>query len=443
DSSDVATVIEALADAEWSTDRVGMYGLSFPGWSQMLALASDDAPSLKAVVPVSPVTDLWSLFTEQGATLEILEFRPPLFTAQLVTGARSARANETGRPFVPDTEPGHVACPRYSEEIETSPPVWNGDRTAYFQERDLRPLIDGTKVAVFATVGLRWDEGDPTGETWDLMVDQLDGVWDLLGPHRRFMLGQWAHGFPTRPDFDQMAVAWLDRYLRTYDRDDPGAIKPGVVEYEDDSGVWHTAKRWPPRATDATLWLSGDDLVADPGDVEASSRTFLSSDRVPCAGVCMRPFAGRLPGCVGDHLVYVSEPLTEEVVIAGHYTVDLTIESDLPDGTLASFLYHTDADDPCAVADHTESGQAIADLRHVFVDEGADFPVNTPTDITLTSVPLASRIPAGHRLVLTVGSAGWNTVPDPYRPHLTVTTGPGTVSALTLPVVEGTFATTS
>lgn len=163
--------------------------------------------------------------------------------------------NHTGVPFVPDTGPDHVACPRYGEEVVHSPPVWNGDRTAYWHERDLRPLIDGTKVAVFATVGLRLFQGDGNGG-WDGHISQLDGIWDLLGPHRRFMLGQWGHGFPTRPDFDEMAVAWLDRYLRGGRGGGSAAFPPGAVDYQDDSGVWHTARQWPPRATETNVWLS-------------------------------------------------------------------------------------------------------------------------------------------------------------------------------------------
>ena len=45
DRSDAYAVVEGLADQPWSNGRIGMWGLSYAGWSQFLAMAANP-PSL-------------------------------------------------------------------------------------------------------------------------------------------------------------------------------------------------------------------------------------------------------------------------------------------------------------------------------------------------------------------------------------------------------------
>ena len=90
DRTDAYTVIESLADQPWSDGRIGMWGLSYAGWSQYLAMAADP-PSLKAVVPMSGVIDLWSLLSRRGAAFQVAG---PVFARP---GARSRRSPRTTR----------------------------------------------------------------------------------------------------------------------------------------------------------------------------------------------------------------------------------------------------------------------------------------------------------------------------------------------------------
>ncbi|MGH3938808.1 MAG: CocE/NonD family hydrolase [Pseudonocardiaceae bacterium] len=52
DWSDASTVVTALAAQPWSNGNVGMYGTSYVGWTQFMAMV-DPPPSLKAAVPIS------------------------------------------------------------------------------------------------------------------------------------------------------------------------------------------------------------------------------------------------------------------------------------------------------------------------------------------------------------------------------------------------------
>jgi len=71
------------------------------------------------------------------------------------------------------------------------------------------------------------------------------------------------------PDTPLMAVLNL--------RAGPQATTPGIVEYQDDTGAWHTAPSWPP-AESGHLYLSCQELIANRSGVSPSQRSFQSLD---------------------------------------------------------------------------------------------------------------------------------------------------------------------
>ncbi|MGH3788144.1 MAG: CocE/NonD family hydrolase [Pseudonocardiaceae bacterium] len=404
DWSDASTVVEALAAQPWSNGNVGMYGTSYEGWSQFMAMANPP-PSLKAAVPISGVIDVWSLLTRQGAPISI---GPVASTA--FGGATSFLGLE---PAVL----GHAGCAEYGMHLQQGRElVITGDRGLYYEQRDLRPFIADSAVPVLLSNGLRYiDEGHTL---------QFENLWALLREDRtRFMLGQWGHG-GLRPDFVQLAIGWFDHYLRG----GPQSTAPGIVEYQDDTGVWHTAPSWPPPAESVPVYLSGQDLVADRSAVTPSQRSFQSLDlHVPVA-------------CGPQQLVYSSPPLAEEIRVAGNFSTDLTVSSSLSGGNLVATLYHTAGQGSCAelVSGAHDSGRIQLDLRH-WQQPGTSlaFPTDTPTRVTAQSLPLATTIPAGHRLVLAIGATSAELLPDPLKPTITVATGDQLPGSLSIPVVAG------
>lgn len=66
---------------------------------------------------------------------------------------------------------------------------------------------------------------------------------------------------------------------------------------------------------------------------------------------------------------------------------------------------------------------------------GADFPINTPTEVNVVSHPFVSALQTRERLVLAVGGGALELTPEVRSPVLTVHTGG--LGQLTLPVVEG------
>jgi hypothetical protein len=57
--------------------------------------------------------------------------------------------------------------------------------------------------------------------------------------------------------------------------------------------------------------------------------------------------------------------------------------------------------------------------------------------VSAKSLPLATTIPAGDRLVLIIGSTAAEILPNPRKPRITITTGDRLAGSLSLPVVSG------
>ena len=399
--SDARDVVEGLAAQPWSSGRVGMYGLSYEGWSQWMAVAARP-PSLKAVVPVSGVIDPWSLLVRQGA---------PIVAGPGVADLWTVRTSY----LVSSPNATHLACPEPAPHTAAAADLTvTGDRTDYFEARDEREHIRDTKVPALVANGLEYP-----GEGHLL---QFEGLWDLLDPRRtRFVLGQWPHQTPAveRADWWPMVIAWFDHYLRG----GPKTVSTGKVEYQDDADRWHLTDRWPPRSRDVSLYLDGGAIGREPA-ATAAAQTFQTHPTAE-PGTEDGPYQA----------TFVSPPLERDVLLAGNFTLRLTLTSTLPGGNLVAVLrqWRPGADMP---------GEDIArvqlDLGHwKSTGHSRPFPVLTPTVLTARSTPFASRVLKGSRLTLSIGGGSAELQPDHLQPALTVSTGPGSPGALELPVVHG------
>ena len=434
DRSDAYTVIESLADQPWSNGRIGMWGLSYAGWSQYLAMAANP-PSLKAVVPMSGVIDLWSLLSRRGAAFQIAG---PAF-APAWSALTSFTADD---PVVDVTE--HVPCPDLAtDSAEDLMLQFGASRNAWWDERDMRPAIRDSRIPALITNGMSMLRMPATGQEGHIL--QFRGLWDLLRPERtRFMLGAWPHAYPNypdnvRPDFLQMTLDFFDEHLRGADR----KVKLGVVEYQDDDKTWHTAPAWPPPARTERLYLSGEAVTDDPLAIEPGQRFFQSADHDP--GLRVQPTNAEddkpyLSPCGPTQVLYVSPPLAEDVHVAGEFDVDVTISSTLPGGHFSFFIHRTSGTATCPDDKALDTGRAMLDLQHYRVDgRNEPFPVGVPTRVRFHSHPLAANLKKGERIVVAIGGGASELTADQLAPVITVHTGPGVPGSFTLPVESGTL----
>jgi predicted acyl esterase len=412
DWRDAATVVQTVAAQPWSNGKVGMYGHSYPAWTQMMAAAARP-PALKALVPTSGVYDLWSLLTRRGAPL----------TAGLGTAFAPAFTGTTGHQ---PPQGIRQICPGLLESyVGNTEASTTGDRNAFFQARDLRAASTPSSVPIMTSLGIISGVNDGH-------ILQFEGMWDRLGADRtRFVLGQWSHETPTshKKDWRQQVLGWFDHYLR----DGPQTVPPGVVEYQDDSDAWHTTDRWPPASREQAMHLSADTLVPDGRPVEPVDASFLSADNDPGLRTDEPDEKTRLYNstCGPHQVLFASPPLAEDAVVAGNFSVDLDLASTLPGGNLSAFLWRTKGDGACPDQTATWFGRALMDLRHWETPgRSRDFPTGTPTRVRFDSHPLAAKLRKGERIVLAIGGGSSELEPDPRHPRLTVTRG-----TLRLPVV--------
>lgn len=416
DQQDAYAVVEALADQKWSNGNIGMIGHSYSAWSQYLAVAADP-PSLKAVIPTSGISDPYELLTRIGAPIHYGPFLAPVWTVATGWAAHDNNAE-------------HVCAGIYASHVQgTSDLIATGDRTKYWTERNLRPLLKNTDVAVWRSNGLNyWGEGH-----WQ----SYDHEWELLNPQRtNLILGQWNHETPTsnRDDWYERTTAWFDEHLRG------GApAESGVVEFQDTAGDWHTAGSWPPRAKTETLHLTGTSLVDGAKDVSSSQQAFVTAPGVE-------------PGltCGGHQAFYVSAPVKEDVVLAGYFKVNLNVTSTMPGGNLVAVLRHVPSELPCEpdtsdlqsmlYLDNYESavGRMQMDLRH-WKTHGHHqaFPIAEPTKVCEPSGPFAASVPKGHRLALFIAGGSMELEPDQFQPQIVISTGKDLAGSIEIPVVEG------
>jgi predicted acyl esterase len=433
DQVDAYQVVEGLAKQPWSNGKIGMFGGSYEGWTQSMAVATHP-PHLAALVPVSSITDYWNLFSFNGAPLASGPATWPTLVA------------DTNNPACPSLATEHAA----EQEMFTSV---DADRDAYFRQRYYLDDYAKSSVPVFVTNGIRplriYNEG--TGVEGDGHILQIENLWrNLPKGNRQMLIGDWSHGYPaplgmSEQQADAMFKSMLSRWYANYlgDRPARSGLFDSVI-YQDDQGGFHTSSNWPPNPRMTRLPLSGTALLATGSHAATGTSQFLSGENWNTP-----PEVVRDPGpanCGPTQLVYMSAPVSKEVHLAGNWVADLNLESTVPGGHLVALLYTVPTvqprlqalptEDLCTTPGVRELGRAITSLRQWrYTGTGDNFPVLVPTRVPLRSQPFATVVHPGERIVLVVAAHHSSVFTSPFKPVLTVHTGVTGGSALVLPVV--------
>lgn len=261
EQADAKAAVEWAASQPWSTGRVGMYGISYDGWTQVMAMATKPR-GLAAVVMQAPLVDGYRGFWMNGSHYMhgwwltptvgygTLDLKPP----NLAHGPEGVANAATGTATNPHCYASNAAFTAV------------GDRSiAYWRERDL------IARAATSTVPVLWSHGFRDAA---VKPDNLSALYPLLRGPKRAWVGQFTHRAPNHPDVAAVgaryvteAVEWLDAYVKR----DPAALRhvaarPRSVVQEAD-GRWRNDTAWPPRdATAASFALRPGTYLEDPRD---------------------------------------------------------------------------------------------------------------------------------------------------------------------------------
>ena len=325
--------------------KAGMWGISYPGFYAAAGMI-DAHPALKAVSPQAPIAD-WFIGDDfhHNGTL----YLPHAFNFLANFGhPRPEPTTKKTTPFEHGTPDGY----NFFEKLEplananekyfkNDVPFWNEmmkhpNYDEFWQARNLRPHLRNIKPAVM-TVGGWFDAEDLFGalNTYQSVEKQSPGASNIL------VMGPWYHGGWARSDGELLGNVHFNAKTSVFYREkielpffqfylkDKGEMKlPEAYVFETGSNQWRKYDAWPPpRTSKKRLYLAGHgklsfEAPADGGAFEeypsdpAKPVPFAAETAIGMTREHMtedQRFAGRRP----DVLVYRTEPLKQDMTVAG------------------------------------------------------------------------------------------------------------------------------
>jgi putative CocE/NonD family hydrolase len=453
ESSDTWDTIDWLVkNVAESNGRVGLWGISYPGFYSAAGMI-DAHPALKAVSPQAPIADwFWDDFRDHGALWLphgfnfMANFGHP--RVGLTTDWQDAfeHGTEDGYRFFLDLGPLSEADARW---FHGGIPFWNEmldhpNYDAFWQARDIRPHLANVAPAVL-TVGGWFDAEDLFGplKIYREVERKNPGVFNAL------VMGPWSHGGWARTDGDRLGNVefggkqslWYRSevefpFFEHWLKDAPARELAEATVFETGANRWRSFERWPPaetaervlyaRASGALAWDAPIDDAGDEAGAEAGegSDAFVSDPAHPvpytedvAIGMTKeymtddQRFAARRP----DVLVYQTEPLAEDLTLAGPIQCDLWVSTT---GTDADFVvklidvFPDDAPDWPGL----ESGEHMAGYHMLVRSEAIrgrfrnsyetpePFVPDEPALVDLELLDVLHTFRAGHRLQIQIQS---------------------------------------
>lgn len=320
EQADVNAAIEWAGTQPWSTGRVGMFGLSYDGWTAVMGLASHN-PHLAAAVPVSAPTDPYLLtWTDEHISNDVNRWTlAPAYVPFMAAPAWPLRS--------PDEHAGANPANPHDPGCEVEPTVagLDGKRdAAFWRERDLPSLIGATRVPTLLANGYLDERVHQT---------HFAALWPHLAGPKRAWLGQWGHGIPNaatadpahnpagRDGFVDETVAWFDRYVKV---DKSVDVDAGIVMQEG-NGTWHRETAWQP--SDARYY----DLPLKPGTYFDGPGN-ASQQAIPNVSPVF-------PVPTGRGVWTFTQPLPHDLFFSGTPRVDVDVDVTEPRSPVIAILY--------------------------------------------------------------------------------------------------------
>jgi len=351
---------------QWSDGRIGMFGGSYVGLAQWRAALSGH-PALKAISPaVSGGDEYFDRYYSRGGGFKLAHrlrwlaenFKPPDQPVpdfqKMITYLPLRRADRLLTGKVIDFYQAAMDHPSYDD-------YWRGLST--------RLRLDQVKPPVQIEAGWYDNYAESDLEMWQALR--------AMGRPARIVVGPWGHNLsPEMPQADfgpqalqplrRMEVEWFDAWVKQSTPPPANIVRYFVMGINQ----WRESPSWPPEgAAPVAAYitsrkgahsLNGDGrLVWAPPQKEGVDRyDYDPRKAVPTLGgaVCcnarvmpwgpfdQRPVEGRR-----DVLVYTSDPLKEDLLIAGVVRVILFVASTAPDTDFTAKLVDVAPDGRAAI----------------------------------------------------------------------------------------------
>ncbi|HEY1254177.1 MAG TPA: CocE/NonD family hydrolase [Terracidiphilus sp.] len=357
DSSDMSDTLDfLLKHVPNNNGKAGIYGISYPGFFTSASII-DSHPALVAASPQAPMTDLFAGDDDSyhgGAFMlsATFGFYAPFFRPQ-----QNPQTPKPGVPFdfgTPDSYKFFLRAGNLAnlDKLYLKGSNWlfndqvkHNTYDSYWQARDLSRHMKNVHCAVLVVGG--WFD-----------AEDLSGPLRTYNAIRKFnpqtpatlVEGPWVHGGWARADGSHLGDVQFNSNTSEYFRVNvqfpffehylkgKGKEMPHAVVFETGTNLWHNLDAWPPKAAaPKTLYFhAGGELSFEPPAELSGVDEYLSDPNHPV------PFVGyttdtvpqrymvddqRFASYRPDVLVYQTEPLEEDVTIAGPISPKLKIAS--------------------------------------------------------------------------------------------------------------------
>ncbi|HTY85493.1 MAG TPA: CocE/NonD family hydrolase [Silvibacterium sp.] len=377
DSSDMYDSIEyLLKHVPNNNGRVGIWGISYPGFYTSASII-DSHPALKAASPQAPMTNLFMGDDSYHGGAFMLDanfgfyvfFKPQENPTKPKPSVPFDFGTPNGYEFYLKAGPISNLDKLY---LKGTNPLFNDQMyhttyDDYWKARDLSQHMKNIHCAVL-TVGGWFDAEDLSGpmRTYNAIEKNNPGTVNTI------VEGPWVHGGWARNDGDHLGDvsfnAKTSEYFRRniqfpffeYYLKDKGSQMPEAYMFETGTNVWRKYDAWPPpQAKPQMLYFhAGGKLSFDPPSATEGSDSYVSDPAHPV------PFVGYVTDTVPqrymvddqrfaatrmDVLVYETDPLTENVTIAGPISPKLKVATTGTDSDFVVKLidvYPNDFPDP-------------------------------------------------------------------------------------------------
>jgi len=480
---DYATIMDWVVDQDWCDGRLGATGISYVGAACDFA-ASTGHPALKAIAPISAVWDTYADHFYPGGILlthltsgysEIMQALDHDDRELLKKFSYFADPDLAG-PAPVDEDPGgecvraavhghlaNVHMPDFIREFQfrdaalAHDPDFTPDR---FSPHAYSATVR-RDVAVLAISG--WMDGAYCNGSISRYLSMT------ANQDRYLLIGPWDHGarvnvspfrataapeYPLRGDI----LRFFDEHVRGIDtglrREDPIHFHTMRAE------TWQSATNWPPTDHSETFYLAAGGALSSnaPDDATIDHQV----DYACGTGIDTR--YGRLQvRNVQDYyadwqehrhgrLMFVSEPLEDNLTIAGHPLVTLTLASDQTDACVFAYLEDIAPDGTARyvtegmlralhrnLAPPSETYLTAWPYRDFTRARARPLTPGQAEELTFAMLPTSWQIPAGHRVALAIAGADRdNFALWPYgRPgYWQIGLGGPNASRLVLPVMS-------
>ncbi|ARQ62105.1 MULTISPECIES: CocE/NonD family hydrolase [Rhizobium] len=425
---DGADTIEWLRGQPFCNGKIGMFGASYVGATQVLALSENPA-GLKAIAPQLTTARHGETWMYRGGALELafllLWVIEALGADHILhrMAVMPADVQERSKAFLEllqrDPFSAFARLPIFNEAIAELAPYardWFDPDAISGKSASVRPdRIETNETAMLVVAG--WNDIFLEGSIE--LFEKAKSRWTRRREiPDRLIIGPWSHGNPS----DWQGEEWLgygassidlpEENLAFFDSvfQDRPPTSPMVRYFRSGSNSWHAAPDWPlPDTVAVPLFLdcSRATLGSAPGAKASASYVSDPSRPVPTVGgATFLPglLLGRNSGPLGqstielrdDVLVFTSQPLRDDLEVTGLVTACFWVTSSAASCDWTAKLCDVNAD-----------GRSLGVVDGILRWTRAGISGDDPVEITVRLGHISRLFKKGHRLRLQIASSNF------------------------------------